>query len=606
MRRSIGTDKPALLIAALQSNPTLGDIGGNVEGSNVGALLRAREAALRLEPKLDLAVCSELALCGYQPDDLLLEDAFLDACEAGVADLQRAIDADGRASLLLGAPRRAKTSLETTSAQPSPRHKLFNSAVLLAPDTPPRWYDKHILPNYGVFDEPRYFCASETACSCLPFGGLRPGVQPGVQLGVMVCEDMWQPEVAASLARSEAALFLVLNASPYERGKALRRVGVAREHVANHGVPLLYVNQVGGQDELLFDGGSFAINPNEEAFCMPFFEEAIEIFHFHTKTADTKARLTPVGKAKTSTPAPPWEELDWQGITMGIRDYARKNDLREIVLGLSGGIDSALCAVLACEAMGAERVQALFLPSPYTSEASGEDARLLAERLGMSLKEISIEEAMRSVAHSFEAALGEDFDKAREGVVAENIQARLRALFLMAYANSKDALLLATSNKSECATGYTTLYGDMGGGYAPLKDLYKTEVYALARWCNREREIIPERILTKAPSAELRHDQRDEDALAPYEQLDALLRELIEGEKSVKGVSVDAALRRRVSGLLRRSEHKRFQSPPGPKLGARAFGRDRRYPIVNRFCAETTEQETTKRERQEKRGMIDE
>ncbi len=287
---------------------------------------------------------------------------------------------------------------------------------------------------------------------------------------------------------------------------------------------------------------------------------------------------------------------------MGIRDYARKSGLREVVLGLSGGIDSALCALLACEAIGAERVRALFLPSPYTSEESCEDARLLATRLGISLKEIAIEEAMRAVTHGFEQALGETC----EGVVFENIQARLRAIFLMAYANRHDALLLATSNKSEVATGYTTLYGDMGGGYAPLKDLYKTEVYALARWRNAQQSgssglssvessaVIPERILTKAPSAELRFDQRDEDTLAPYQQLDAVLRELIEGEKN-EDVSLDATfdttLRQRVAGLLRRAEHKRFQSPPGPKLGARAFGRDRRYPIVNHFCWENDKEQ---------------
>ncbi len=580
MRRSIDADKPALLVAAVQSNPTLGDIEGNVD-----ALLRARGKALRLEPTLDLAVSSELALCGYQPDDLLLEEAFLDACEAGIRALQRAIDADGRASLLLGAPRRAGVEEQTTHPL---RQKLYNSAVLLAPDTPPRWHDKSLLPNYGVFDEQRYFSASEVACSCLPFRGLR--------LGIMVCEDMWQPQVAASLARSDAELFLVLNASPFERGKALRRIEAARKHVARYGVPLLYVNQVGGQDELLFDGGSFALNANEEPFRMPFFEEGLRVFRLHAETTGTKRRLAPVDEKAKPLSLPPWEALAWQGITTGIRDYARKNDLREVVLGLSGGIDSALCAVLASEAVGVARVRALFLPSPYTSEASFEDARLLATRLGMSLKELALEEAMRSVARSFEEATGE----ACEGIVAENIQARLRALFLMAYANRNEALLLATSNKSECATGYTTLYGDMGGGYAPLKDLYKTEVYALARWYNSRQTLIPERILTKAPSAELRFDQRDEDALAPYEQLDGLLRELIEGER---GVVVDAALRKRVSRLLRRSEHKRFQSPPGPKLGRRAFGRDRRYPIVNRFCSEEapeTTHGTTENERSER------
>ena len=556
----------------MQSNPTLGDIEGNV-----AALLHARKQALHLEPKLDLAVSSELVLCGYQPDDLLQEDSFLDACEAGIAALQRAIDADGRASLLLGAPRRAETKMLSTHSfsKTSPSRTLFNSAVLLAPHAPPLWHDKSLLPNYGVFDEKRYFSASNAACTSLLFKGLR--------LGIMICEDMWQPQVAESLAQSEAALFLVLNASPFERGKAVRRIGVARKHVANHGVPLLYVNQVGGQDELLFDGGSFALNGNEEPFRMPFFEEAVQIFRFHD--GRLAPQLSPADKRRTSSPIPPCEELIWQGITTGIRDYAHKNDFCQIILGLSGGIDSALCALLACEAVGAARVHALFLPSPYTSAASGEDARLLATRLGITLKELAIEEAMRSVAHSFEEALGE----ACEERVAENIQARLRALFLMAYANRTDALLLATSNKSEVATGYTTLYGDMGGGYAPLKDLYKTEVYALARWCNKRRAMIPESILTKAPSAELRFDQRDEDALAPYEQLDALLRELIEGEGG--DVACDAALRRRVSGLLRRSEHKRFQSPPGPKLGRRAFGRDRRYPITNRFCREKTEGE---------------
>ena len=368
----------------MQSNPTLGDIEGNVD-----ALLRAREQGLRVEPKLDLAVCSELAICGYQPDDLLLDNSFLDACEAGLQTLQRAIDADGRASLLLGAPRR-----ETKNARSPSIGNLFNSAVLLTPHAPPSWCDKRLLPNYGVFDEQRYFSASDTESTPLLFKDLR--------LGIMVCEDMWQPEVAGSLARREVDLFLVLNASPFEHGKALRRFKVAHALVARHGVPLLYVNQVGGQDELLFDGGSFALNPKEEESCrLPFFEEAIEVFRFHD------GRLTALDKNKTSTSLPPWEELGWQGIRLGIRDYTRKSGLGEVVLGLSGGIDSALCAVLACQAVGAERVRALFLPSPYTSEASCEDARLLATRLGMSLKELAIEEAMHSVARGFEQALGE-------------------------------------------------------------------------------------------------------------------------------------------------------------------------------------------------------
>ncbi len=282
----------------MQSNPTLGDIQGNGQGNvqgNVQSLLRAREQALRVEPKLDLAVCSELAICGYQPDDLLLDDSFLDACEAGLQTLQRAIDADGRASLLLGAPRR-----ETKRASSSSIKNLFNSAVLLTPNAPPSWCDKSLLPNYGVFDEQRYFSASDTESTPLLFKDLR--------LGIMICEDMWQPEVAESLARSEVDLFLVLNASPFEHGKALRRSKVANALVARHGVPLLYVNQVGGQDELLFDGGSFALNPEEEESCkescekiyrMPFFEEAIELFRFHD------GGLTPLDKDKKSPSLPP-------------------------------------------------------------------------------------------------------------------------------------------------------------------------------------------------------------------------------------------------------------------------------------------------------------
>jgi len=544
-----------LTIALAQINPTVGDIDGNA------ALVRAARAAAE---GADLVMVGELALAGYPPEDLVLKRAFQDHIAAAVADLAGET-ADGGPAILVGAPWRRDGGL-------------YNAALLLDGGRVSAEVFKHELPNYGVFDEKRVFA---------------PGPLPapvdfrGARFGVMVCEDMWFPAVTGALHEAGADILLVINGSPYEVDKVGARRGFARERTAEAGRPLAYVNLVGGQDELVFDGASFVMAA-DGAVCVraSTWRPAVVSTTWERDGAGTWA-CTP---GPTPPPAEGLEAI-WRAMVCGLADYVNKNRFPGVVIGLSGGIDSALSAAVAVDALGPERVHCVMMPSPYTSAESLEDAAGTAQMLGVALDTVSIEPAMRA----FSDMLTTVFAGREADVTEENIQARARAIVLMAMSNKLGHMLLTTGNKSEMSVGYATLYGDMCGGYSVLKDIYKTTVFALARWRNQEcpddmlgprGRVMPERVITKPPSAELKPGQTDQDTLPPYDELDTILKALIEDEASVdeavqRGYDVDTV--RRIWRMLDRAEYKRRQAPPGVKITQRAFGRDRRYPITNRF-----------------------
>jgi NAD+ synthase len=433
------------------------------------------------------------------------------------------------------------------------------------------------LPNYGVFDEKRIFRAGP-----LP----DPVDFRGVRLGVMICEDMWYPTVGRHLARSGAQILIVPNGSPFERAKPDQRVALAADRTRETGLPLIYVNQVGGQDELVFDGGSFVINADHElAVRLPAWREA---------TAPTMWRRTATGWACAPgdlAPVPGEPGNTYQALMIGLRDYVNKNCFPSVLLGLSGGIDSALTACVAVDALGRDRVMAVRLPSRFTSDESQTDAELSAARLGIRLETIPIAGPVEAIERVLEPL----FAGRERDITEENIQARVRGVLLMAISNKFQSMLLTTGNKSEMSVGYATLYGDMCGGYSVLKDQYKTEVYRLAEWRNRcvpegalgpGGEVVPARVMTKAPTAELRPNQRDQDSLPEYAELDAMLHGLVEEERSVDDIAREGHPRDAVSrtqNMLFTAEYKRRQAPPGVKTSSRSFGRDRRYPITNRF-----------------------
>jgi NAD+ synthase len=548
------TDRLKIYLA--QRNPVVGDITGNT------AIIREARAAAAAAGA-DLAVFSELFVCGYPPEDLVLKPFFQDRVERAVRELAKDT-ADGGPALLIGAPWRGDDGL-------------YNAALLLDGGDIAAIRFKHDLPNYSVFDEKRVFAA-----------GPPPGPMPfrGVRLGVMVCEDMWTPDVPECLEESGAEILVVLNGSPFESDKIDQRMQLATQRVTESNLPLIYVNQTGGQDELVFDGASFVLNADRGvAAHLPAFREM---------DAPTEWSRTPDGWACADAArfAPPeGEEALYRAMVMGLADYVRKNGFPGVVVGLSGGIDSALTAAVAVDALSADKVHCVMMPSPYTSLESLEDAAACAAALGVQLDEIGIEPAMKA----FDAMLKPVFGDRAADTTEENIQARSRGIVLMALSNKLGHMLLTTGNKSEMSVGYATLYGDMAGGYSVLKDVYKTDVFRLARWRNANRpkdfpgpggEVIPERIITKPPSAELRPDQTDQDSLPPYEELDDILRCLIEGEMGIDEIVARGhkpELVQRVWRMLDIAEYKRRQAPPGVKLTSRAFGRDRRYPITNTF-----------------------
>ena len=544
----------SLTIAIAQLNPIVGDIEGNV------AKVRSARDSL---PNADLVVFSELFLTGYPPEDLVLKPAFQDEAMSAVQELA-ALTADGGPSVLVGTPWREGD-------------KLFNAVVLLSDGKIEALRFKHHLPNYGVFDEIRVFDKG-------PMPG--PVNFKGVRLGIPICEDIWFEDVCECLEETGAEILLVPNGSPFNTSKLDKRINHAVARVTECGLPLLYANQFGGQDELVFDGASFVLNADRSLpIQMPAWEEAV--VETHWVRADDFWRCRGGDKANLEDGL----EAVYLAMILGLRDYVEKNRFPSVVIGLSGGVDSALCAAIAVDALGAERVHCVMMPSRYTSQESLADAADCAKRLGVSYEMIPITDAVET----FDGMLSSSFGNLAPDTTEENIQSRIRAVILMALSNKFNHMLVTTGNKSEMSVGYATLYGDMCGGYNPLKDVYKSDVFALSRWRNDHQPkgalgpqtaAIPSNIIDKPPTAELRADQKDEDSLPPYDVLDDILQSLVENELSVEDIVArghDAALVKRIEHLLYIAEYKRRQSPPGVKVGIKNFGRDRRYPITNGF-----------------------
>ncbi|HEU4694774.1 MAG TPA: NAD+ synthase [Vicinamibacterales bacterium] len=544
----------SIAIAIAQVNPTVGNVTGNL------AIVRhARDAAAAAGA--DLVVFPELVLVGYPPEDLVLRPALVEAAANALHELER--ESTSGPALLLTLPWREGGCL--------------HNAVALVANGQRVLRFKYELPNYGVFDEKRVFSPGP-----LP----QPVTFRDVRLGLPICEDIWFPAVSEHVARQGAEVLLVPNGSPYEVGKLDQRLALARDRASETRLPLVYVNQVGGQDELVFDGGSFVINGDGTlARQLPLFQEAIVLTRWHRSNGVLQCE----GSDEWTEP----ERLsaNYSAMMLGLRDYVVKNRFPGVVLGMSGGIDSALTAAVAVDALGPDRVRGVRLPSRFTSRESQDDAADSARLLGMRLDTIEI----GSTVTAAEAALADVFSGRARDVAEENLQARVRGLLLMGLSNKFSEMLVTTGNKSEMSVGYATLYGDMCGGYSVLKDIYKTEVYALSTWRNTNLpdgalgpvgRVIPESSITKAPTAELRPNQTDQDSLPPYDVLDGILTGLVEEELSVDEIVARGFAREtvvRIQHLLYLAEYKRRQAPPGVKITRRSFGRDRRYPITNGF-----------------------
>ena len=536
-----------LKIALAQLNFLVGDVRGNA----AKVIASARRA--RRELGADLVLYPELTLSGYPPEDLLFHRGFRRQIEAGLAQLRAEL---GDARVLVGFPEYAGAVI-------------YNSAALIAAGEIVAVHRKAELPNYKVFDEMRYFRADDrpTVADCC-----------GFKTGLLVCEDIWEPP-ATQLARADGAqLLVVINASPYELHKQREREEVARARVREVGLPLAYVNLVGGQDELVFDGNSFVMDAaGEVVLRAPPFEEGTWVAEF---SPDSRGQVVPLAAAVT--PELSDEASVYRALVLGVRDYVGKHGFPGVVMGLSGGIDSALTLAIAVDALGKERVQAVMMPSRYTSSMSLEDARQQAQLLGVKYSVLSIEGMFEATL----ATLKEEFAARPADATEENIQSRCRMLLLMALSNKTGRMLLTTGNKSEMAVGYATLYGDMAGGFAPIKDCSKLLVYRLADYRNSLGRVIPERAIEREPSAELRAGQKDSDALPPYEVLDPILEAFIEEDLSVDEIEArgfDRATIGRVLDLVKRNEYKRRQAPPGVRVSRRAFGRDWRYPITSSY-----------------------
>lgn len=542
-------------ITMAQLNPTVGDIDGNIA--------KIWDVFTQHKGTADIVAYSEMVVSGYPTDDLVLKPFFIDRVMQAVEALAKKVDGSG-AGLLISAPWRDNG-------------RVYNAALLLHDGKIVEKRFKHNLPNYGVFDEVRVFASGP-----LPV----PMMFKGVKLGVLTCEDMWFPEVSVNLAKEGAEILVVPNGSPYEIDKTHIRLDQARARVKETGLPLLYINQVGGQDELVFDGASFALDAGGKILTQ-------SPSHVEYVTTTVWQIGTPWVCKSFEAPQTLYEgsEQVYQSLILGLRDYVNKNGFPGVLLGMSGGIDSALSAAIAVDALGADRVRCFMMPSPYTSQESVDDAAECANLLGIKHGSVSIEPSMKA----FDVMLKEAANGNTGGTTAENIQARTRGMLLMAMSNATGFMVLSTGNKSEVSVGYATLYGDMCGGFNVLKDVYKTTVFELCKWRNQchpknaqgpAGRVIPERIITKPPSAELRPDQKDQDSLPPYDVLDDILYCMVEKEMNVdeivaKGHAEETV--NRVWKLLDRAEYKRRQACPGVKISRKAFGRDRRYPIVNKF-----------------------
>src|SRR5882672_7362940 len=547
-------DRLAITIAQL--NPIVGDVAGNAEKAR-GARARAAAAGA------DLILLPELFICGYPPEDMVLKPALQAACRAAVETLARDT-ADGGPAMVIGTP-----WVEDG--------KLYNAVALLDGGRVAGLRFKVDLPNYGVFDEKRVFAP-----------GRLPGPMNirGVRIGVPICEDIWGPGPVECISETGGEILLVPNGSPYRRGVIDERLNVAVARVKEAGLPLVYANQVGGQDELVFEGASFVLNP-DLAFAaqLPAFREDVATIAFVRTAAGWRA------EARSIAPIESGDEADYAACVLGLRDYVDKNRFPGVVIGLSGGVDSALCTAMAVDALGAERVRCVMMPYRFTSPESLADAAAIAKALGIHCDTVPIAaavEGLEKVLAPLTAGLPRD-------VTEENLQARARGIILMAISNKFGLMVVTTGNKSEMSAGYATLYGDMNGGFNPVKDLYKTEVYRLARLRNAWRphgalgpagRVIPDNILTRAPTAELRENQTDQDTLPPYDALDQILERLVEREEPIATIvaaGFDRETVARVARMLDLAEYKRRQAAPGVKVTLKNFGRDRRYPIVNRF-----------------------
>ena len=528
-------------IAIAQINYTVGDIEANAN-LIVAAAQRAREDGA------SLMLTSELALCGYPPEDLLLRDDFYATCQQALLTLAAAT---AGMTLVVGHPHQEQG-------------KRYNAASVLRDGAVFKTYWKQKLPNYSVFDEERYFEFGQEPCVF---------DHEGLLLGINICEDVWESLPAQSAKAAGAQCLLVLNASPYHLNKQQTRYEVIRERVRQTGLPVVYANQVGGQDELVFDGASFVMDARGALMLeLPAFESAMGCVKWIEGVPQQGALLAPLSQ----------EASVYQALTLGVRDYVNKNGFPGILLGLSGGIDSALTLAIAVDALGPQRVKAVMMPSQYTASMSREDAKAEAE----ALKVRYVEMAIKPLFDAFQSTLAQEFAGLKEDATEENLQSRIRGVLLMAMSNKTGAIVLTTGNKSEMGTGYATLYGDMAGGFAVLKDINKLLVYRLSNYRNSLSPVIPQRVIDRPPSAELRPDQKDQDSLPPYDELDAIMAAYVENNQSPSQIIEQGHARadvERVVKLLHISEYKRRQSPVGIRVTHRAFGKDWRYPITNRF-----------------------
>jgi len=530
-------------IALAQANFLVGDIDGNVD----------KVIALAARAKKELAahaiIFPELTLTGYPPEDLLLRQGLYDQVEEGLDRIARSIS---EIDIVVGYPVRHEG-----------RH--YNAAGLIRNKRFAAVYYKQALPNYAVFDEKRYFSEGQDAC-VVNIHGLR--------FALTICEDVWEKEPINDAVRAGAQVILNLNASPYHLRKYHLRQQQVADQVSQHKIPIVYVNLVGGQDELVFDGNSFVIDSSGAvALRLPAFEESLALCEINGSGAVLEGEVAPELSDEDSV---------YSALVLGTRDYVRKNRFSGAVIGLSGGIDSALTLAIAVDALGAENVEAVMMPSPYTSQMSLDDAAELARNLGVTYSTINI----GSLIEEYRRSLAERFDQLAPDVTEENIQARIRGNLLMAISNKTGRMVLTTGNKSEMAVGYATLYGDMAGGFAVIKDVPKTLVYRLARYRNQVKPVIPERVLTRAPSAELAPDQKDTDTLPPYNVLDGILERYVEKDETLQQIvsaGYDVNTVQKVANMVDRNEYKRRQAAPGVKITPRAFGRDRRYPITSGF-----------------------
>ena len=544
-----------LKIALAQLSPLVGDVE-----RNVSKLIEIRS---KLNDDIDILVAPELYVSGYPIDDLVLREDFLKSVELGIENLV-SISKDNKSSIIIGAPRKFNNSI---------RNSVFvieNGKILTIKD-------KYELPNTGVFDEQRIFSQGQLE-NCVKI--------KNVNFGLPICEDIWEKRVLENLSTKGAEIIISINASPYTIVKKNERDSVAALRVNEINLPLIYLNRTGGQDELIFDGSSFGLNPDGNKFFSSLeFEEQVLIVELN------KENKKWVGKGKIEGKFSKEESL-YKALVVGLRDYVNNNNFKGVVLGLSGGIDSALVAAVATDAFGSNSVQAIMLPSPFTADESLNDAKKAASLLNINYSNLKINEAMKII----EEILGDFKDlNYTKGITEENIQSRLRGLLLMALSNRYGYMVLATGNKSEYAVGYSTLYGDMCGGYAPIKDVWKTDVFKLCEWRNKNfsslfkgpnGQVIPNNIIKKPPTAELRNDQKDTDSLPEYDILDEILKGLVEEEISVEKIiskGFDRDVVEKTAKLLARSEYKRFQSAPGPKVTPKAFGRDRRFPLTSGF-----------------------